>query len=134
MAVHAYLASAWRKAKCVWWWDAAAWQKAKVVSWWNGSSWVEVFRAPDMTNDLVGATDSAANPANIVFTWTPIGQQYGATIELFQNGIGFGAVDAEANLGTITLNAVDPTATWTAEVRDGNGDLARTRTATITGP
>lgn len=134
MSVHSFLASAWQKAKCVWWWDGAAWQKAVNVFWFDGATWQQVYQRPDMNNSLAGATDSASAPATIVFTWTLIGQTYGATVELFAAGISWVQLDAEANPTGYTALAADPTQVWTAEVRDGNGDLIRTRTAMITGP
>jgi hypothetical protein len=134
MAVFAYLGGAWRQAKCVWWWNGSAWLKAKAVHRWDGSAWQQGFDAPDLQNTVAGATDSGTAPAQIVFTWAIVGQLYGATVELVANGIGYGALDAVANPSGITLDDVDPTATWTAELRDGNGDVVRTRSVTITGP
>jgi hypothetical protein len=135
MSVFAYLASAWKKAKCVWWWDGAAWQKAQTVHYYDGATWQVGYQRPSMANTLSGATTSASYPADITFTWTITGQLYGATFELFGNGISYvGPFDLEANPTGYGVSAVDPTMTWTVETRDGNGDLVVTRTATITGP
>lgn len=135
MAVFAYLAGAWRKAKCVWWWDGSAWRKASAAFFYDGVTFQSGYTRPSMANSLAGATDSASYPATITFTWTVTGQFYGGTVELFANGISFtGPFDLEANPSGYVASGADPTATWTAETRDGNGDLVITRTATITGP
>lgn len=136
MPVYAYVGGSWRKAKCVWWWDGAAWQKAQYTYVYVGGVWQLGYQKPDMANSFAGVTDSATHPANMTFTWTLTGQKYGATIEVFADGISFaGPLDAEVYAtGLSGVTDVDPTAVWTAETKDGNGALIRTRTATITGP
>lgn len=135
MPVYAYLGGVHRKAKCVWWWDGAAWQKAQNAYIYEAGVWQSGYAKPDMANTLAGLTDSATAPANIAFTWTLVGQLYAATVELFANGISFaGPLDAEVYSTGITVGAADPTMTWTAETKDGNSDVIRTRTAVITGP
>lgn len=131
MAVFAFLAGAWRKAKAVYHWNGSAWVKAQKVFIYQGG-FQQGFQAPTLDAGPTGLADSPTFPASITFSWGVTGQLYGATLVLSLNGLDFAPLDAETNPTGSVESPYDPTGTWTLSLYDGAGDLVQTRSVTVT--